>query len=69
MSFIEPQVDLLVRQDHPYRKLLAIINFSELCNPLHALYKNFGRPGYHVESGFAALVLQWLEDLSHDAPA
>lgn len=64
MSFIEPQVDLLVRQGHPYRKLLAIINFSELCKPLHSLYKDFGRPGYHVESGFAALVLQWLEDLS-----
>jgi len=26
--------------------------------------KDFGRPGYHIESGFAALVLQWMEDLS-----
>ena len=64
MSFIEAQVEELVRKDHPYRKLLGIINFSEFCKPLHALYKDFGRPGYHVESGFAALVLQWLEDLS-----
>jgi transposase, IS5 family len=55
----------LVRKDHPYRKLLSIINFTELGKPLRHLFKeNFGRPGYHIESGFAALVLQWIEDLS-----
>lgn len=64
MSIFEPQVETLVRVNHPYRKLLSIINFSEFCRPLHSLYKDFGRPGYHVEGGFAALVLQWMEDLS-----
>jgi IS5 family transposase len=65
MSFLEPSPSDLVRKDHPYRKLLTIINFSEFCKPLRALYReDFGRPGYHIESGFAALVLQWMEDLS-----
>jgi IS5 family transposase len=33
--------------------------------PLESLYKkDFGRPGYNIESGFAALILQWMEDLS-----
>jgi IS5 family transposase len=65
MSLIEPNPSELVRKDHPYRKLLSIINFKEFCKPLESLYrKDFGRPGYHIESGFAALVLQWMEDLS-----
>src|SRR3546814_12526346 len=64
MSLLEPCMDELVPVNHPYRKLLSIVNFSEFCKPLHALYKDFGRPGYHIESGFAALVLHWLDDLS-----
>lgn len=64
MSFLEPQMAELVHPNHPYRKLLSIIDFSKFCKPLHSLYKDFGRPGYHIESGFAALVLQWFEDLS-----
>jgi len=65
MSLLEPRPEELVRKDHPYRKLLSIINFTELCKPLRHLFKeNFGRPGFHIESGFAALVLQWMEDLS-----
>jgi IS5 family transposase len=65
MNFLEPRPEELVRKDHPYRKLLEIIDFKELCNPLRKLFReDFGRPGYHIESGFAALVLQWMEDLS-----
>ena len=65
MSLLEPRPEELVRKDHPYRILLSIINFKEFCKPLKALYReDFGRPGYHIESGFAALILQWMEDLS-----
>lgn len=65
MSMIEPRPEELVREDHPYRKLLGIINFNELCKPLRSLYKEgLGRPGYHIESGFIGLALQWMEDLS-----
>ncbi|MDN3505394.1 MAG: transposase [Rhabdochlamydiaceae bacterium] len=32
---------------------------------MRSLYSiNRGRAGYHIESGFAALLLQWMEDLS-----
>lgn len=64
MSFLDPSMEELVRSDHPYRKLVSIIDFQELCRPLRSLYKDFGRPGYPIEAGFAALVLQWFEDLS-----
>ena len=61
----ETHVDELVRQDHPYRKLLKAIDFKKVCQPLRLLFhEERGRKGYHIESGFAALVLQWMEDIS-----
>ena len=61
----ETHIDELVRQDHPYRKLLKAIDFKKLCQPLRSLFvEDRGRRGYHIESGFAALVLQWMEDVS-----
>jgi transposase, IS5 family len=64
-DMFETHIEDLVADDHPYRKLLSIINFKRLVKPLKELY-NEGRgcPGYHIESGFAALCLQWMEDLS-----
>ena len=64
-DMFETHVDSLVRTDHPYRKLLNAIDLKKLVQPLQALYSiNRGRAGYHIESGFAALLLQWMEDLS-----
>ena len=61
----ETNVEDLVCTNHPYRKPLHIVDFKKLCKPLEALFcKDRGRKGYHIESGFAALVLQWMEDLS-----
>ena len=65
LSMFETHIGELVRADHPYRKLLSIVDFKKLCKPLRELFcENRGRKGYHTESGFAALVLQWMEDLS-----
>ena len=63
MSF-GASVDTLVRNDHPYRRLLKMISFEVLCTPLRAKYSRLGRLGYPVESMFRALLLQWMEDLS-----
>lgn len=64
-NMFETHIEDLVRADHPYRKLLCLINFKWLCKPLRKLFcEELGRKGYHIESGFAALVLQWMEDLS-----
>jgi IS5 family transposase len=54
----------LVRSDHPYRHLLRIVPFDELCSALRSLYSPVGRKGYPVESMFKALLLQWMEELS-----
>ncbi len=54
----------LVGADHPYRRLLGLIPFAELCAPLRANYSSLGRAGYPVDAVFKALLLQWMEDLS-----
>lgn len=64
-SFLEPSIDELVRKDHPYRKLLSIVDFDGLTRGLQSLLcRKYGRPGYNLTSGFKALILQWMEDLS-----
>lgn len=57
-------VEDLVREDHPYRRLLRIVPFDGLCAPLRSKYSKIGRVGFPVESMFKILVLQWMEDLS-----
>lgn len=57
-------VEDLVASDHPYRKLLSIVPFDELCRPLRAKYSRMGRGGYPAASAFKILLLQWMEDLS-----
>lgn len=63
--FGEPSMDDLVKQDHPYRKLLKLVDFESLTRGLQSLLcRKYGRPGYNLTSGFKALILQWMEDLS-----
>lgn len=56
----------LVKQDHPYRKLLSLIDFSGLSKTLKNIKKNqeSGRKGYGIEKCLKMLVLQFMEDLS-----
>lgn len=49
---------------HPYRTLLALVPFEELCAPLKSRYSRLGRGGYPAQTLFKALLLQWMEDLS-----
>lgn len=63
-DFLCPSYDILVKSDHPYRKIADVIDFATLCRPLESLYAECGRPGYSVVSGVKMLLLQWVEDLS-----
>ena len=64
VKMFETSVEDLVKKDHPYRKLLSIINFSNFCKPLKLLLvERRGCPGYNIESGFTALVLQWMKEI------
>jgi len=64
ISLIETTVDELVKADHPYRKILALVDFESLTRSMRVLNPKLGRPGYNLVAGFKALILQWMEDLS-----
>ncbi len=59
-------IDHIVSKDHPYRKLLALINFDLLCYDLRDISNNHksGRKDYTVIQYFKMLLLQYMEDLS-----
>jgi transposase, IS5 family len=56
----------LVKRDHPYRKLLSIIDFVGLTKNISHIKNNqvAGRAGYNVDACLKMLVLQFMEDLS-----
>ena len=56
--------DCLVPEDHPFRRLNALLNFEEIVRPLRDLYSDMGTTGIDVEKGFRALLVQFWEDYS-----
>jgi IS5 family transposase len=54
----------LVTQDHPYRKVKKLLPLKKIVKPLKELYSEKGAVGIPIKKGFAALLLQWWEDLS-----
>lgn len=56
--------DLVVKEDHVFRKLEGMIDFSKLTDPLRKLYSEMGTTGIDIEKGFKALLLQFWEDYS-----
>lgn len=64
MSVLMPNVDNLVDKDHAYRKILKVMNLDNLVKDLKDCYSELGRKGYPVETGFKALLLQYIEDIS-----
>ena len=59
-------LEQLVPREHRYRRLVALVDFRELCGPLRELDNTgqVGADGYGVVRLFQMLLLQWLEDLS-----
>jgi IS5 family transposase len=55
---------LAIPENHPFRKLEKLIDFSEMTRPLRALYSELGTSGIAIEKGFKALLVQFWEDYS-----
>lgn len=60
----EELLEKLVAKDHAYRKVREMLPFGKLVKPFRKLYSDKGAKGIDVEKGFAALLLQFWEDLS-----
>jgi len=64
LSREEEMLEELIKPDHAFRKLNAIVNFETLLHPYRALYSGLGKAGIDIEKGFKALLVQFWEDLS-----
>ena len=61
----ETNVEDLVRADHPYRKILELLDFNKLCGGLvEECYSRYGKAGYHPVQGVKMLFIQYWQDLS-----
>ena len=55
----------LVAKDHPYRKILELVDFERLCESIADLdHTGRGAKGFGVVTLFQCLLLQFMEDLS-----
>lgn len=64
-KMFETNIEELVRLDHPYRKILNLLDFKKLCEGLESdCYSRFGKAGYHPVQGVKMLFLQYWQDLS-----
>src|SRR3989344_6386932 len=54
----------LVRADHPYRKIVELIDFKDLAKNWEDCYSKNGAPGFPVEQAVRCLILQFMEDYS-----
>lgn len=50
--------------DHPYRKIIELVNWKPIIKPLRKLYSSKGEIGIDVETGLKALLIQFWEDYS-----
>ena len=58
-------LDQLVPGDHPYRKILDLVDFERLCEAIVSLDNSRrGAKGFGVVTLFRCLMLQFIEDLS-----
>ncbi|MEK6704368.1 MAG: transposase [Bdellovibrionota bacterium] len=64
LQFQTITTEQLVVKDHPYRKVLKVFNFKPICREFRRLYSDKGAPGYEIEQGVKALILQFMEDYS-----
>lgn len=54
----------VIPPDHAFRRLNSLFDFGSLVKPLTAKYSAIGAIGLPIESGFKALLVQFLEDYS-----
>lgn len=64
MLFYNYDLNKIVREDHPLRKVAKIIDFQEIAVSFYKLLKTLGRRGYGLDIGIKCLFLQFYYDLS-----
>lgn len=63
MSHLFLSIEDLVKLDHPYRKILSLVDFGSITRVLRGMKSEFNA-SYSVVQDFKMLLLQYMEDLS-----
>lgn len=64
MSFVKHDLNKIIKEDHPLKKINELINFKTISLDFKELLKSLGRKGYGLELGIKSLFLQCYYDLS-----
>jgi transposase, IS5 family len=64
LSSEEEVFDLIIDNNHPFKRINEIIDFNTLSEPMRATYSTIGVTGIDVEKGIKALLIQFWEDYS-----
>lgn len=64
MLFYNYDLNKIVRQDHPLRKVTQVVDFQKIAVGFRKLLKTLGRRGYGLDVGIKCLFLQFWYDLS-----
>jgi IS5 family transposase len=64
MLFYNYDLNKIVRQDHPLRKVTQVVDFQKIAAGFSKLLKTLGRRGYGLDIGIKCLFLQFWYDLS-----
>lgn len=54
----------VIDENHPFRRLTSLVDFTQLAEPLRSCYSDLGDTGIDVEKGMKALLIQFWEDYS-----
>ncbi len=64
LDYFDVVLEKMVKKDHTYRKLMALVDFEKLLQPFEKLYSEVGTPSEPLTRGFKCLLIQFWHDLS-----
>jgi transposase, IS5 family len=64
LSSEEEVFNLIITENHPFKRINELIDFEALVNPMRATYSTIGAHGIDVEKGIKALLIQFWENYS-----
>jgi len=62
--FTDTSCDSLLKADHPYRKIIDLLDIKPLVKDFKTLYAKKGAPAVPIEKGLKSLIVQFMQDYS-----
>jgi len=62
--FTDTSCDSLLKANHPYRKILNLLDIKPLVKEFQKLYAKKGAPAIPIDKGLEGLIIQFMQDYS-----